>query len=160
MSKLKICVQGNPILKKKAKSVKKVLPHHLKLMEDMLETMIAAPGIGLAAPQVGISERIIVAKVDDLEYFLVNPRIVKKSGKEICYEGCLSVPGVEAPVERHKEVSVQALDRTGKPVTIDAGGLLAVVLQHEIDHLDGILFVEKVSDPSEIRVKTKEDENL
>ncbi len=160
MSKLKICVQGNPILKKKAKSVKKVLPHHLKLMEDMLETMIAAPGIGLAAPQVGISERIIVAKVDDLEYFLVNPRIVKKSGKEICYEGCLSVPGVEAPVERHKEVSVQALDRTGKPVTIDAGGLLAVVLQHEIDHLDGILFVERVSDPSEIRVKTKEDENL
>lgn len=160
MSKLKICVQGNPILKKKAKSVKKVLPHHLKLMEDMLETMIAAPGIGLAAPQVGISERIIVAKVDDLEYFLVNPRIVKKSGKEICYEGCLSVPGVEAPVERHKEVSVQALDKTGKPVTIDAGGLLAVVLQHEIDHLDGILFVERVSDPSEIRVKTKEDENL
>lgn len=160
MAKLKICVQGNPVLKKKAKSVKKVLPHHLKLMEDMLETMLAAPGIGLAAPQVGISERIIVAQVEGIVYFLVNPKIVKKSGKEVCYEGCLSVPGVEAPVERYKDVTVQALDKTGKPVTIDAGGLLAVVFQHEIDHLDGVLFVERVSDPSEIRVKTKEDENL
>lgn len=160
MAKLKICVQGNPVLKKKAKSVKKVTPAHLKLMEDMLETMIAAPGIGLAAPQVGISERIIVVRVEDAVYCLVNPKIIKKSGKEVCYEGCLSVPGLEAPVERYGEVSVQALDKTGKPVTINADGLLAVVFQHEIDHLDGILFIEKVKDPSEIRIKTKEDENI
>ncbi len=160
MAKLKICVQGNPVLKKKAKSVKKISSQHLKLMEDMLETMIAAPGIGLAAPQIGISERIIVVKVEDSVYCLVNPKITKKSGKAVCYEGCLSVPGVEAPVERYGEVLVQALDKTGKPVSINADGLLAVVFQHEIDHLDGILFVEKVKDPSEIRIKSKEDHNL
>ncbi len=160
MAKLKICVQGNPVLKKKARAVKKITPQHLKLMDDMLETMIAAPGIGLAAPQVGVSERIIVVKVDDVVYFLVNPKITKKSGRAVCFEGCLSVPGVEAPVERYSQVCLQALDRTGKPVTINADSLLAVVFQHEIDHLDGVLFVEKVSDPSEIRIKTKEDDNL
>ena len=160
MTKLKICVQGNPILKKKAKAIKKVMPAHLKLMEDMLETMIAAPGIGLAAPQVGVSERLIVVKVEDIIYCLVNPKIVKKSGKAVCYEGCLSVPGVEAPVERYQRVCVKALDKAGKPVTINADGLHAVVLQHEIDHLDGILFIEKVKDPSDIRIKTKEDDNI
>lgn len=160
MAKLKICVQGNPVLKKKSRAVKKITPQHLKLMDDMLETMIAAPGIGLAAPQVGVSERIIVVKVDDVVYFLVNPKITKKSGRAVCFEGCLSVPGVEAPVERYSQVCLQALDRTGKPVTINADSLLAVVFQHEIDHLDGVLFVEKVSDPSEIRIKTKEDDNL
>jgi len=160
MAKLKICVQGNPVLKKKAKSVKKITPAHLKLMEDMLETMIAAPGIGLAAPQVGVSERIIVVKVEDCVYCLANPKIVKKSGKTVCYEGCLSVPGLEAPVDRCSEVRVQALDKTGKPVTINADGLLAIVFQHEIDHLDGILFIEKVKDLSEIRIKTKEDDNI
>ena len=160
MALLKLCVQGNPVLKKKARSVKKITSQHLKLMEDMLETMIAAPGVGIAAPQVGISERIIVVKADDVVYCLVNPKITKKSGKAVCYEGCLSVPGVEAPVERYAKVSVHALDKTGKPVTVNAEGLLAVVFQHEIDHLDGVLFVEKVQDPSEIRIKSKEDHNL
>ncbi|MFA5103693.1 MAG: peptide deformylase [Candidatus Margulisiibacteriota bacterium] len=160
MSKLKICVQGNPILKKKAKSIKKITPAHIKLMENMFETMIAAPGIGLAAPQVGVSERLIVVKVEDAVYCLANPKIVKRTGKAVCYEGCLSVPGLEAPVERYREVRVQAIDKSGKPVTINADGILAVVFQHEIDHLDGILFIERVKDPSEIRIKAKEDDNI
>ncbi len=160
MAKLKIYVQGNPILKKKAKPVKKITKAHLKLLEDMYETMLAAPGIGLAAPQVGVSERLIVIKVGDQKFMLINPKIIKKSGKIVCTEGCLSVPGVEAPVERAKEIVVQAIDKTGKKVLINAEDLLAIVFQHEIDHLDGILFVEKVTDPSQIVIKKKENIDL
>ena len=159
MAKLKILTEGNPVLNKKSKAVKKVLPHHLMLIRDMYETMKAAPGIGLAAPQVGINERIIVVDIGEGMTAMVNPKIVKRSGKITCMEGCLSVPGVEGPVERSSVICVKGLDQGGKPFTVDAEGLLAIVFQHEIDHLDGILFIDRVEDPSQIVPKkaTKEE---
>lgn len=158
MAVLKIFTSGSPILKKKAKSVKKVTSSHIKLINDMIETMKNAPGVGLAAPQVGISERIIIADIGEGTFCLINPKITKKSGKQEFYEACLSVPGFEAPVERFKSVVVKALDKTGKPVSIDAEGFLAVVFQHEIDHLDGILFVDRVKDTSLIKPRTLTEE--
>ena len=159
MAKLTILTQGNPVLKKKAKAVSKITKEHAKLLSDMLETMKDAPGVGLAAPQVGVSERLIVVSIEDKTFLLVNPKIVKKEGRQVCIEGCLSVPGLEGPVERHKKICVKAQDKSGKHITIDAEGLLAVVFQHEIDHRDGILFVERVKDPSLIKEKqpTKEE---
>ena len=153
MSILNILTKGSPVLKKKAASVKKVTPVHAKLMDDMVETMRQAPGIGLAAPQVGISERIIVVELENNLYCLANPKITKKSGKQVCMEGCLSVPGLEGPVQRAEKICVTGMDKRGHQVKVDAEGLLAVVFQHEIDHLDGILFVERVKDPSLIKPK-------
>ncbi len=150
MTTRKILVQGHPILKKKAKAVKKLTAEHQKLIDDMIETMVNAPGVGLAAPQVGVSERIIVADVGNGPFCVVNPKITARKGKITCTEGCLSVPGLEAPVERSEQVSVTGRDRRGKEIKIDADELLAIVMQHEIDHLDGVLFVERVADPSTI----------
>jgi len=161
MAILNIYTQGHPILKKKAKAVSKVTPAHLKLIKGMIETMKAAPGIGLAAPQVGVSERIIVIDNEKQIVCLINPKIVSKSGKQTFIEGCLSVPGLEAPVERYASIRVKALDKTGKPVTIDAEGLFAVIIQHETDHLDGVLFIDRVKDPKEIKIKSaKKEETL
>lgn len=153
MPKLTILTQGNPLLKKKAKAVSRITKEHAKLLADMFETMKAAPGVGLAAPQVGVSERLIVVSAEDKTFLLVNPKIVKKEGNQTCIEGCLSVPGLEGPVERHKKIRVKAQNKSGKQVTIEAEGLLAVVFQHEIDHLDGILFVDRIKDPSLIKLK-------
>ena len=153
MAVRKILTQGHPILKKKAKPVKKILNDHQKLIDDMIETMELAPGVGLAAPQVGVSERIIVIDVGNGPFCVVNPKITAKQGRATCTEGCLSVPGLEAPVERFERVSVSGLDRNGNEMKLDGGELLAIVLQHEIDHLDGILFVERVTDPSTIVFK-------
>ncbi len=161
MSLRKIITKGNPVLKKKAKAVKKITKDHLTLIDDMFDTMIAAPGIGLAAPQIGVSERIIVIGLEENRLCLINPKIVKKSGKQVFREACLSVPGLDAPVERYEKVCVKALDRAGKPLTINADELFAVVLQHEIDHLDGILFVDRVTDPSLIEFKkTAKEETI
>lgn len=157
MSKLKILLQGNPVLKKKAKSVAKVTPQIKKLIKDMEETMRAAPGVGLAAPQIGESVCVIVADIGKGLVALINPKIVKKSGKISYFEGCLSVPGLEAPVERFAKICVKGLDKTGAPHKIDAEDYLAVVLQHEIDHLNGILFIDRVKDPSLIKLKEKID---
>ena len=159
MAILKILIQGNPVLKKRSRSVSRITRDHLELINDMVDTMKAAPGVGLAAPQVGQSVRIIVANAGEDLYCLINPKIAKKKGRQAIYEGCLSVPGLEAPIERAEKVTVKALDMKGKAVTIEAEGLLAVVFQHEIDHLDGILFIERVGDPSTIRLKepTKEE---
>ncbi len=159
MAILEILTKGNPVLKKKSKSVAKITPKHHKLIRDMVETMIEAPGIGLAAPQVGILERIIVLIVDEKIICVINPKIVKKSGKQTCNEGCLSVPGLEAPVERYEKVTVKGLDKSGKPVSYEVEEIDAVVFQHEIDHLDGILFVDKVKDPSTIVVKKTDTKN-
>lgn len=126
-------------------------PEIVRLIDDMIETMQAAPGVGLAAPQVGESVRVIVADIGEGPTALVNPKIVKKSGKQTFTEGCLCLPGVEAPVERASEVAVTGLDRSGKSVRIEAKGLLATVLQHEVDHLDGLVFIDRVSDPSLIK---------
>jgi peptide deformylase len=141
----------NPILRKKAKAVKRVTPEIIRLIDDMIETMHAAPGVGLAAPQVGESVRVIVADVGEGPLALVNPKLLKRSGKQTFTEGCLCLPGVEAPVERASHVVVKGLDRAGKSVTVEARELLATVLQHEIDHLEGLVFIDRVSDPSLIK---------
>lgn len=141
----------NPILRKKCKAVKKVTPQIVKLIDDMIETMHQAPGVGLAAPQVGEPIRVIVADIGIGEISLVNPEIIKKWGSQVFYEGCLSLPGVEAPVERASHVRVRGLNREGEPIEIEAEDLLATVLQHEIDHLDGMVFIDRVKDPSLIR---------
>ncbi|EEG76714.1 peptide deformylase [Dethiobacter alkaliphilus] len=138
---------GDPVLREKAKEVPEITPQVKKLLEDMVETMYDAEGIGLAAPQVGISKRIIVIDVQDETGVLklINPEIISGEGKETSVEGCLSFPGVAGEVERDESVTVRAQDPDGNTVEICASGLLARAFQHEIDHLDGILFVDKVT---------------
>ena len=148
---LKIIRFPNPVLRKKAKAVKKITAEIGRLIDDMIDTMHKAPGVGLAAPQVGRSVRVIVADIGEGPLALVNPRIISRSGTQTLYEGCLCLPGVDAPIERAAKVTVKALDREGKPGEIFAEGLLSTVLQHEIDHLDGVVFIDRVKDPSLIR---------
>lgn len=138
---------GDPVLREKAKSVPEITPQIQRLLTDMVETMYDAEGIGLAAPQVGISKRIIVIDVQDETGVLklINPEIVKREGKDLSVEGCLSFPGVAGEVERDESVTVRAQDIDGNTVEYCATGLLARAFQHEIDHLDGILFVDKVT---------------
>ena len=147
----KILKFPNPVLRKKAKAVKKVTPEIVKLIDDMIETTHAAPGVGLAAPQVGRSIQVIVADVGPGPIALVNPKVLERSGSQVFTEGCLCLPGVEAPVERASWVRVKGLDRDGNEMFVTAEGLLATVLQHEIDHLEGMLFIDRVKDPSLIR---------
>lgn len=117
----------------------------------MIETVHAAPGVGLAAPQIGKSVRVIVADIGEGPIALVNPKIIEKSGSQTFTEGCLSLPGIEAPVERASYVIVTGLARSGKNIKIEAEGLLATVFQHEIDHLNGYVFIDRVKDPSLIK---------
>jgi len=148
---LKILNFPHPLLRKKAKALTKVTPTIARLMDEMIEVMHEAPGVGLAAPQVGQSIRVIVVDVGEGSIALANPRLLKRSGKQTFTEGCLCLPGVEAPVERASHVVVKGLDRSNKVVEIEASGLLATVLQHEIDHLEGIVFIDRVKDPSLIK---------
>jgi peptide deformylase len=128
------------------------------LINDMAETMYAAPGIGLAATQVNVHKRIIVMDLSDthdaLQVF-INPEIVARAGDAECEEGCLSVPGIFETVRRAAQVTVRALDRNGRPFTLEAEGLLAVCVQHEIDHLDGKVFVEYLSRLKRSRITQK-----
>lgn len=136
---------SDPVLRQRAREIKEITPAILRLLDDMVETMEGANGIGLAAPQVGISKRMIVIRIgknDLLE--LINPSLLCRKGEESDVEGCLSFPGMYGEVPRALEVEVEALNREGKKITIKGTGLLARALQHEIDHLDGILFVDKV----------------
>ncbi|HHX75219.1 MAG TPA: peptide deformylase [Firmicutes bacterium] len=137
---------GDEVLRRKAAAVRKITPGIRVLLNDMAETMYAADGVGLAAPQVGISKRLVVIDIRDEQGLLklVNPEVVAASGKAVAVEGCLSFPGLAGEVERAEAVTVRALDEEGNPVEITADGLLARAFQHEIDHLDGILFVDKV----------------
>ncbi|MEK7375919.1 MAG: peptide deformylase [Candidatus Margulisiibacteriota bacterium] len=161
MAVLTILTQGNPVLKKKSKAIGKILPEIKKLIDNMEDTMRAAPGVGLAAPQIGALKRVIVADIGEGLIALINPKILKRSGKCMFYEGCLSVPGVEGQVERSESIRVKGLDKNGKPFVVEAEGYLAVVLQHEIDHLEGILFVDRIKDPSRIKYrKSGKDETI
>ena len=138
----------DPILKKVAEPVGKIDDAVRKLLRDMAESMYDAPGIGLAAPQVGESLRVFVYDVREEEIepgVLVNPRIVEATGRQREVEGCLSIPGLDEVVERKEWVVVEGLDRDGNEVRIEAEGLLSRVLQHECDHRDGVLFVDRVS---------------
>ena len=152
---MEILTNQNPILRKISKPVTKVTKEIKQLVANMEETLRSAPGIGLAAPQVGELLRIIVADVGDGMNIIINPKIVKKSGKQSFVEGCLSLPGIEAPVDRSSFVKVKGMDLSGKQIQVEAVELLATVLQHEIDHLDGTLFIDRVTDPNLITYKPK-----
>ena len=147
---LEILKYPNPRLSKVAHPVANVTDSTVQLISDMLETMYAAPGVGLAATQVGVLQRIVVLDVDHENprtnvYKLVNPVITQSEGQLVWEEGCLSVVDFTAEVRRAEHVQVVALDEHGKERTIEAEGLLAVALQHEIDHLDGKLFIDRIS---------------
>ena len=151
MAILGIETLGSRVLREKAAPVEAVTDDVRRLVRDMIDTMYDAEGIGLAAPQVGISERILVVDVGDEDenrqvHALINPVIVE-FGKETekASEGCLSIPGIEEMVTRPARVTVEALNPDGEPVRIEAEGLLARALQHEVDHLDGILFIDRLS---------------
>jgi peptide deformylase len=140
---------GDPVLQSRASDVPVIDSNLQKLIDDMIETMYAAPGIGLAAPQVGVPLRVFVVdlsvgrKIDDL-IVMVNPEFVEREGMQLEEEGCLSVPGFNATVVRPTRAILQGLDRRGERRTLEATGLLARAFQHEMDHLDGTLFVDRL----------------
>lgn len=139
---------GDPVLREMCREVEAIDDDVRALVDDLLETMYAEDGIGLAAPQIGVPLRVFVYDVRDDELdpgVLVNPRIVEATGKQKEVEGCLSIPGLDEVVERSGQVVVEGLDRDGEPVRIEATGLLSRCLQHENDHLDGVLFIDRVS---------------
>jgi peptide deformylase len=148
---LEIITRDNPRLRLKARRVPKVDDSVRRLMDDMVDTMLDAPGVGLAATQVDVQLRVIVMKVDNQLYSLANPEVVRSSGEQIGYEGCLSVPGYIGEVARAEKVTIKALNRNGKEVRIKGEGLLARAIQHEIDHLDGILFIDRLTDLDTLR---------
>ncbi len=145
-------------LHKVAKKVESITASTRRLIEDMAETMYAAPGVGLAATQVNVHQRIVVIDVseahDDL-LVLINPELVASSGESKCEEGCLSVPGIYDKVQRAERVTVQALNIKGEKFILDAEGLLAVCIQHEMDHLVGKVFVEHLSHLKQVRIRNK-----
>jgi peptide deformylase len=145
MALLDIHVLGSPILRKETQLVQQMTPELRQLITDMFDTMYAARGIGLAAPQVGRIERIAVVDVEKNPIALINPVITLKSGKSKREEGCLSIPDIHYEVERAGKVTVQALDVDMKPITLEGVDLFGTCLQHEIDHLHGKLFVDHLS---------------
>lgn len=158
MALLPILRFPDPRLKKVASTVEKIDDGIRRLARDMAETMYEAPGIGLAATQVDVHKRVIVIDTSEEKnrlLVLVNPEILARDGVQVCEEGCLSVPGIYDKVERAGHVVVRYLDLDGKTQTIEAEGLLAVCLQHEIDHLQGQVFVEHLSQLKQTRIKAK-----
>ena len=143
MAKRQIRLSTDEVLRKTCKPVKEITANTLTLLEDMAETMYDANGVGLAAPQVGILKRIVVIDIGEGLLELINPVIVETKGLQIDYECCLSVPGTSARVERPAYVKVEALDRNGAPIVVEGEELMAVALCHELDHLDGVLYIDK-----------------
>jgi peptide deformylase len=147
------------VLRSRSRKVQKVTPKLAALAEQMLETMRNANGVGLAAPQVGVRQRLFVVELPEDEeneqpretFVVFNPEIVKSSGEQVGYEGCLSVPGYIGKVARAEKTTIKGLDEQGQPVRYGAEGYLARVFQHEIDHLDGVLYTDKLTDPSTFR---------
>jgi peptide deformylase len=158
MARLTILEFPDPRLRTRAQSVEHVDAALRKLIDDMLETMYAAPGIGLAATQVNVHKRVLVLDISetrDQPLALINPELIERQGIEETEEGCLSVPGIYDKVTRAERIRVRALDRDGKTIEFDADGLLAVCIQHEIDHLDGKLFVDYLSELKRTRIRKK-----
>ncbi len=152
-TELKIRIYGDLVLRKKARPVKDVGPGQARILSQMSRIMYAGSGIGLAAPQVGIQQSLIVADIGTGLFKMINPVIIKKEGKQTNPEGCLSVPGICIKVTRAKKITLTALDDTGKPVEIKAQDLLACVFQHEIDHLQGKLIVDYASILEKLKIK-------
>lgn len=157
MAVLKVRKYGDPVLRRRATSVGEITPEIRKTVDDMIETMYDEVGIGLAAPQVGIGLRLIVLADEETRRAraLVNPVIVDQSGQTTAEEGCLSLPGIFAQVTRATWVKLEARDLAGIPVTIEGRGLLSRVLQHELDHLDGVLFIDRLDPVTRDRIKRK-----
>ena len=158
MPKLKILEFPDPRLRTKATPVETIDDDLRAFIGDMLETMYAAPGIGLAATQVDVHKRLLVTDISvekDAPFVLINPEILEKDGVTLTDEGCLSVPGYYEEVERAEHIRVRFLDRDGAEVVMEAEGLLAVCIQHEIDHLDGKLFVDYLSEAKRTRIRKK-----
>lgn len=154
-TKLKIRVFGDPVLRKKAKFINRITSEHSRILNQMAAAMYEGEGIGLAAPQVGISEQLIVVDIGEGLYKLINPRVVKRQGTQAISEGCLSVPGICIKVKRAKRVWVEARDENNQPLKIEANDLFACVLQHEIDHLKGKLIIDYASLLERLRIKRK-----
>ena len=153
--KTKIKVFGEPVLRKKAKPVSQVTEEHRRILSQMAKAMYDDSGIGLAAPQIGLSEQLIVVDIGEGLYKLVNPKIIKSQGKQSISEGCLSVPGICVKVKRAKQVWVQAQDEDSRFIEIEAKDLFACVLQHEIDHLKGKLIIDYASLLEKLRIKKR-----
>jgi peptide deformylase len=157
---LPIRLAGDPVLRQKAKKVNKIDDSIQKLIDDMIETMRDAPGVGLAANQVGVALRVIVMEIPELDdrenlskdlYALINPQIVKRSGERRLDEGCLSLPGYKAVVPRSVKVTVKGLDREGKEIRIKAeDNLLAEAIEHEVDHINGMLYIDHLDSMDEL----------
>lgn len=152
MAVYRIVEMEDPVLREKCRPVKHITSNILKLLKNMADTMYdCGNGVGLAAPQIGVPKRVVVIDVGDGLLELINPEIVSREGEETEYEGCLSIPGVRGEVTRAARVTVSAFDRTGNKVEYTGEGLLARAFQHEVDHLEGILFVDKAKSVEKIK---------
>lgn len=161
MAILPIRVVPDPILRQKSKRVRFIDGSVRKLIGDMLETMHAAPGVGLAAPQVGIPLRVIVIGLPEQEDIaLINPEIVRRSGERLINERCLSVPGYVGEIKRAESVTAKGRDRDGKEIRIKAEELLAQALEHEIDHLNGVLYIDRLESMDKLRKIEPEEAQL
>lgn len=147
MAVLKIVTNGDPILRRKAQPVAKITKRLRSLAKDMLDTLYEANGCGLAAPQIGVSERVVVIDVGKGPLVLINPEITVREGQARDSEGCLSIPGRSEYITRAQKVRVNFIDLRGKTVAMEGEDLLARAFQHEIDHLDGILFIDYLNSP-------------
>ena len=158
MAILEILQYPDPRLAHPAQRVEKIDDFARRVIDDMIETMYAAPGVGLAATQVDVHKQIVVVDVSedrsDLRVF-INPEVTRREGVAVNQEGCLSVPGIYDNVERAESVTVTALDRNGARFTLNASGMLAACIQHEVDHLQGKVFVERLSDLKQNRIRAK-----
>lgn len=153
MAKREIRLNGeDDVLRKVCKPVKEITDHTIELLDDMVETMYHANGVGLAAPQVGILKRIVVIDVGNGLVELINPVIVKMEGSNIDMEGCLSIPGESAYVERPEYIVVSAQNRLGEMIEVEGEGLMAVALCHELDHLEGVLYIDRAIDENDLEI--------
>jgi len=152
---LRIRLFGDPALRRKTELVHKVTDSHMYALSSMAQLMYKGAGIGLAAPQAGLNEAMIVVDIGSGLFKLINPKVVSMKGIQVLSEGCLSIPGICIKVKRAKKILVHALDEFGKPVDIQADDLLACVLQHEIDHLKGKLIVDYASFFEKLKIKNK-----
>lgn len=150
-----IILIGNPLLRKKSQPVKRIDRYIEKLVEEMKKVLYKSeiPAVGLSAPQIGELLRVIIYRDEDKIHTLINPKILKKEGKIVIEEGCLSIPGVYGDVERSNKILVSGISLSGKKIEIEKEGLPAVIIQHEIDHLDGILFIDRIKDIKTLRVE-------
>jgi peptide deformylase len=145
MSLLTLHLLGSPVIRQQGTEVEEVTDEIRQFIDDMFETMAAAKGVGLAANQVGVAKRVAVIDAEGQRFAMVNPRLVSVEGKATAEEGCLSIPDIFGDVTRPARVVLEALDREGKPFRLEAEGLVARAIQHEIDHLDGIVFLDHLS---------------